>query len=572
MTAPPLTTGSPGVEAPAAPAPRTPPPALPEIEIALPAARGVAACLARLDEGINAARRLQLDVTRAEAVRQDADTRLGFPAEVAVVALAGGTGVGKSTLLNALAGEPVSETSVRRPTTGRPVGWLPAAAHADLAGLVAWLDVGATSEHAAGVLDGVAILDLPDLDSLDPDHRRRVEELLPRIDAVIWVTDPEKYRDAVLHDDFLRTWLPRLDRQLVVLNKTDRLRPQDVDVVLRDLERSLGPDLADPGGKLPRVVGAAALADETRQVRDWLAGLVDTKRVVTGRIAASTVAALDDLARRAGIASSESAAPLLDPGRREAAIGAAVSAVGRLLDVPAARRQAVAATRAVARTRGTGPLGRLTGWLYRTSGRQARAADPSGWLRAWASRGSLAPALESIRGATDPALRAAPTDLRPTLAGALDVAGLKARIRAAVDATLESEGSFTPPASRLWPVLGWVQSLTAVGIAFCAAWLVLAIVLRSPVDMVTVPILGRLPIPFALLVACLITGFVAARVLGIHAGWLGGRWATGLGNRVSRSVEAAIGETAFGPLDRIESARRSLWHAARGARETCGRT
>ena len=564
-------TGAPPPEAPAAPAPPAVTPTLPEIEIALPAARGVAACLARLDEGINAARRLKLDVTQAEAVRQDADTRLGFPADVAVVALAGGTGVGKSTLLNALAGESVSEASVRRPTTGRPVGWLPAAAKTDLAGLVAWLELGSTREHAAGVLDGVAVLDLPDLDSLDPNHRRRVEELLPRIDAVIWVTDPEKYRDAVLHDEFLRTWLPRLDRQLVVLNKTDRLRPQDVDVVLRDLERSLGPELAGARGRLPRVVGAAALADETAHIRDWLGSLADAKQVVTGRIATSTVAALDDLALRAGV-DPATPAPFLDAGRRGNAIGSAVAAIHRLLDLPAARKQAVAATRAAARTSGTGPLGRVTGWLYRTSGRQARAADPTGWLRGWAGRGSLAPALESIRGATDPVLREAPSEIRPTLAGAVDLAGLNTRIRSAVDASLHAEGGFEAPSSRLWPVLGWVQSLSAVGIAFSAAWLVVAILLRSPVDTVTVPVLGQLPIPFALLVAFLVTGFLAARVLGIHAGWLGGRWAARLGSKVGSAVESAIEEGAFGPLDRLESARRSLGHAARGARETCGRT
>jgi hypothetical protein len=73
-------------------------------------------------------------------------------------------------------------------------------------------------------------------------------------------------------------------------------------------------------------------------------------------------------------------------------------------------------------------------------------------------------------------------------------------------------------------------------------------------------------------VAFLVAGFIAARVLGIHAGWHGRRWAASLGSRVGSAVESAIEEGAFGPLDRLESARRSLAHAARGARETCGRT
>lgn len=44
-----------------------------------------------------------------------------------VVAVAGATGSGKSTLFNALAGLELSETGVRRPTTSRPVScaWQP---------------------------------------------------------------------------------------------------------------------------------------------------------------------------------------------------------------------------------------------------------------------------------------------------------------------------------------------------------------------------------------------------------------------------------------------------------------
>jgi hypothetical protein len=54
----------------------------------------------------------------------------------------------------------------------------------------------------------VAILDLPDMDSVVGSHRERVETLLPLVDAVAWVTDLEKYHDAILHDGFLRTWIP----------------------------------------------------------------------------------------------------------------------------------------------------------------------------------------------------------------------------------------------------------------------------------------------------------------------------------------------------------------------------
>src|SRR4029078_9237979 len=72
------------------------------------------------------------------------------------------------------------------------------------------------------------------------DPRGAVEDVRPRSDAVVWVTDPEKYADAVLHDDFLAAWVPRLDRQLVVVNKADRLSGGRPEPPRRALERDLG--------------------------------------------------------------------------------------------------------------------------------------------------------------------------------------------------------------------------------------------------------------------------------------------------------------------------------------------
>jgi hypothetical protein len=192
---------------------------------------GIGPCLKRLEDAIPAAAALGVPTEDAAAVRREVEGRLGFPAETYVLALVGGTGVGKSSLLNALAGSPISDASVRRPTTALPLAWVPRSSRADLAGLLGWLGVPERDvrDHVGEALGDVAILDLPDLDSIDRSHRERVEAILPRVDAVVWVTDPEKYHDAILHDDFLAEWLPRLDRQVVVLNKTDRLSPADAE-------------------------------------------------------------------------------------------------------------------------------------------------------------------------------------------------------------------------------------------------------------------------------------------------------------------------------------------------------
>ena len=156
-----------------------------------------------------------------------------------VLALVGGTGVGKSTLLNAIAGRTVSEAGARRPTTGQPVAWVSATAAPRVAPLLDRLGAGERRLHDDPALEGVVILDLPDVDSVEPAHRATVEEVLLRVDAVAWVTDPEKYADALLDDGFLRRWIPRLDRQVVVLNKGDRLAPEAADRVHGHLGRVL---------------------------------------------------------------------------------------------------------------------------------------------------------------------------------------------------------------------------------------------------------------------------------------------------------------------------------------------
>src|SRR5205807_8168165 len=181
--------------------------------------RESAACLERLDEAVADGASLGIATAEAARVAETARARLRFPGEAYVLALAGGTGVGKSTVLNALAGEEVSPAGARRPTTAEPVAWVPADKRAELAQLLEWLGVTQVRDHHADGLGELAVLDLPDFDSVAVEHRARVDALLPKVDAVAWVLDPEKYKDEVVHDAYLRTWAPRVGRQLVILNR-----------------------------------------------------------------------------------------------------------------------------------------------------------------------------------------------------------------------------------------------------------------------------------------------------------------------------------------------------------------
>ena len=249
-------------------------------------------CLAALLDAADAAQVLGIGTERVRAVHTDAIGRLGFPSDTYVLALVGGTGVGKSSLLNALAGASVSTASARRPTTDVPVAWIPAEERKELDPLLAWLDVREVREHDHASLRSVAILDLPDIDSVAAAHRERVEALLPRVDGVAWVTDHEKYHDAVLHDDFLRAWLPRLDRQAILLNKADRLAPTDRDTLRRDLARDADRAVAASARPaIPVLVTAAVPSDgaapDVGELQGWLADGVAAKTIVRERLAAT---------------------------------------------------------------------------------------------------------------------------------------------------------------------------------------------------------------------------------------------------------------------------------------------
>jgi energy-coupling factor transporter ATP-binding protein EcfA2 len=552
---------------------------------------GLGACIARLDDAIAAASALGIATADAEAVRREAAERLGFPADTYLLALVGGTGVGKSSLLNALAGVAVSEASARRPTTATPVAWVPRAGRGDVDGLLDWLGVPSdrVREHDVAGLQGVAILDLPDLDSIERSHRERVEAVLPRADAVVWVTDPEKYHDAVLHDDFLRRWVPRLDRQVIVLNKVDRLAPDDAERIRRDLERDLLPGHVaggDGGGTaVPRrirvLLATARPVDESLhaaspgaapgigELHAWLTEAVEAKAVVRARLGASIGAAVAALAIEAGVDPSVRAEALLDAPERRRAIDRTTDELLRVVDPTSLERQAVAATRARARARGAGPAGAVTSLLYRLSGRERRVADPAGFLARWRSRGSLAPATEAVRSAFAEPLRSAPPSIRPAVAAAAEPSRLEVGLAAAVDRAVALRGRDVPT-SRVWPLIGLLQTIATLVLVFAVVWVVLWVFVKFPVDSVSLPILGVVPIPFLVLVGALLAGYLAARVLGFHAGWVGRRWAGRLRAEVRDGVEREVVSSAFAGLDELDAARRVLWSTARATASACG--
>lgn len=134
------------------------------------------------------------------------------------VMLMGGTGVGKSTLLNALAGAPVAQASFTRPTTRDPVVYHHESVRPD--GFDSRLRHCRLIQHNREGLAQKVIVDTPDLDSNDQSNRAKLEAILPLADVVLYVGSQEKYHDRIGWEMFKQQ---RSRRAFAfVLNKWDR--------------------------------------------------------------------------------------------------------------------------------------------------------------------------------------------------------------------------------------------------------------------------------------------------------------------------------------------------------------
>lgn len=206
--------------------------------------------LAALDESVEAldGRADPKLLARARSVAGRAGERLHLSGEHTVVALAGSTGSGKSSLFNALSGSELSPVGVRRPTTSKAYACVWGVEGATR--LVQWLGVPRRQtawQHGAVVedqsdLDGLVLLDLPDHDSTVMDHRLEVDRLVELVDLFIWVVDPQKYADKVLHERYLRRLTGHAAVTVVLLNQIDTLNPLAAAECVDDLRRLVALD------------------------------------------------------------------------------------------------------------------------------------------------------------------------------------------------------------------------------------------------------------------------------------------------------------------------------------------
>jgi len=112
-----------------------------------------------------------------------------------VAAFFGGTGVGKSSLLNRLAGQAIAKAGVERPTSREVSLFLHESLQIRQLPPGFPLDRVRIARHADEKRRSVLWIDMPDIDSTEASNRDLVVDWLPHIDVLIYVVSPERYRD-----------------------------------------------------------------------------------------------------------------------------------------------------------------------------------------------------------------------------------------------------------------------------------------------------------------------------------------------------------------------------------------
>ena len=179
------------------------------------------------------------------------------------IVVGGSTGAGKSTLVNTLLGEPLTQSGAIRPTTRHPVllyraedeaalapdRFLPTLPRTRTSGMNAGSQAlpGLDPKIARALIpittsalpQGIALIDAPDIDSVSEENRTLAKELLSAADLWLFVTTANRYADAVPWE-LLHAAAARSIAIAVVLNRVPEGDEEAIEADLRRMLREAG--------------------------------------------------------------------------------------------------------------------------------------------------------------------------------------------------------------------------------------------------------------------------------------------------------------------------------------------
>lgn len=494
--------------------------------------------------------RLPTDLAeKARSVVTKAGYRRRLSGAHTVVALAGATGSGKSSLFNAVTRLDLARVGVRRPTTSEPLACIWGTHGVEP--LLDWLAIprghqvpkeSLLDSGASDGLDGLVLLDLPDHDSTDKSHRRQVDRLVEMVDLFVWVLDPQKYADAALHNRYLKPLSGHSAVTVIVLNQIDKLTPDEVKACVADLERLL---TEDGFPKVPIVPLSAVTGAGVGEFVDLLRATVAAGRAADERVSADV---------------SEAATDLLDASGRGEPAGVSDADRKRLVDSLAAAAGVDIVADAVGssyRRRARAATGwPLTRWLAKLR------PDPLRRLRVTKKdvdprliRTSLPQATPVQRARADSAVRAF-GDAVATRAPAPWVSSIRTaanrssdRLPDALDQAVVGTDIEVDRRPQWWLFGGALQWLLLAVMLAGAAWLLaLAVVAWLQLPEVPTPDLGGVPIPTMMLLGGALLGLLIGLITRLAARTGALRRSTSVRRKLRDAVENTAEEIVISPV------------------------
>ena len=313
-----------------------------------------------------------------EHLGRQAEDRFHLSPEHTTVGFFGATGSGKSSLFNRVVGSEVAHAGVKRPTTFKVTAalWQEGGA----GDLLDWLQV--DEVFVAGEKPALVLLDLPDFDSVAKQNRAVADRLVGQVDVLVWVVDPQKYGDRVIHQDYIRPLAHHASTTIVVLNQVDLLDEGERDQILTSLRGLLAAD------GLPEVhvlAASAATGEGIDALRDEILAIAKRQHAAAHRLGADVEKWAEDVLR--SVAGGDEAAVSGESPSRTAGTqvarrrAAGVQAAAGIAPIPSPNPKSVKQlNQAVQAAAGVGVVGDAVASSYKKRAHQATGWPVVSWV------------------------------------------------------------------------------------------------------------------------------------------------------------------------------------------------